>query len=215
MRISEIFSSIQGEGIYVGYRQIFIRFSGCNISCAYCDEENHEGKEYSIDSVVAEVKKLNKNYHHSISITGGEPLLQINDLLTLLPKLTLPIYLETNSTLPAYLKEIKDLVSIFSLDLKPEYFKEFLESLEMVKDEDAFIKYVLLPSQQVMDYKHMIEELSMVSKDVPFIIQPVTPTKQIKHFPDSNEIISAYTIAKKYLNDVRVIPQTHKIMNLK
>jgi len=215
MLLSEIFSSIQGEGIYVGYRQIFLRFASCNIACSYCDENDKEGKEFSIDEILAEIKKLKKNKHHSLSITGGEPLLQVNGLLELLPKIDLPIYLETNATLPAYLEEIKDQISIFSLDLKPDYMREFLQSLEMVKDEDTFIKYILLPEQNVMEFKKIVEQVSIITKDVPFIIQPVSKTSTIKHGPSQNEIISAYTLANKQLNDVRVIPQTHKIMNLR
>jgi organic radical activating enzyme len=112
MNISGIFSSIQGEGPYAGYRQIFIRFSGCHLSCDYCDENTTEGKILTDEEALKEVNNLNKSFHHSISLTGGEPLLQVDEIKKLIPKLPLPIYLETSATLPDYLKEIYKNISI-------------------------------------------------------------------------------------------------------
>ncbi|MDD5456528.1 MAG: 7-carboxy-7-deazaguanine synthase QueE [Candidatus Margulisbacteria bacterium] len=215
MQIADIFSSIQGEGLYIGYRQIFLRLAGCNIDCDYCDENISEGKYYDKSEVLKEIEELNTCYHHSLSITGGEPLLQINDLLLLLPEIKLAKYLETNATLPAYLAEVKKYIDIYSLDYKPGYDKEFQESLEMVQDEDTFIKFVLLPKFNVNDLRKAIEITAFVKKDIPFIIQPVTPHKKVKAIPTHEEIISAYSVAKKKLNDVRVIPQAHKIMHIK
>ena len=71
-KINEIFSSIQGEGPVVGYKQLFIRFCGCNLNCAYCDTEFDIGKEYSPQELF---KKISTEYDlktfHSISLTGG------------------------------------------------------------------------------------------------------------------------------------------------
>ncbi|MEK6557265.1 MAG: 7-carboxy-7-deazaguanine synthase QueE [Candidatus Margulisiibacteriota bacterium] len=215
MRLSEIFSSIQGEGIYVGYRQIFLRFSGCNMDCDYCDENAGEGQFYDIPEVLERVRELGKNYHHSVSLTGGEPLLQINDMLKLLPEIDLPKYLETNATLPAHLKEIRAMIDIFSMDFKPGFEKEFQESLELVREDDAFVKFIQISGTFINDLRKAVDIVSLVNKDIPFIIQPVTPHKLIKHMPTGDEIIAAYQIAKRKLSDVRVIPQTHKILRLK
>ena len=74
--ISEIFSSIQGEGIFVGVRQIFIRFSGCNLDkCIFCDEDAFETSSMTVEEVSAVVRDLSKKSRpHSVSLTGGEPL---------------------------------------------------------------------------------------------------------------------------------------------
>lgn len=214
MLVSSIFSSIQGEGQYVGYRQIFIRLAGCNLSCDYCDEQD-EGKTMSVAEVLAKVLALNTTYHHSISITGGEPLLQVNELLQLIPDLPLPVYLETSSSLPNHLREIKDKIDIFSLDFKPGYEAEFQASLELVKDEDTQVKFILMHQQPITVLKQAVDIVKLVNKDIPFIIQPVTPHRTVKHMPSSDEILAAYTFAKGRLNEVRVIPQTHKMMHLK
>ncbi|MDD5613833.1 MAG: 7-carboxy-7-deazaguanine synthase QueE, partial [Candidatus Omnitrophica bacterium] len=76
-KISEIFYSVQGEGIYVGYPQIFIRFWGCNLkNCRYCDTQSKYFKEYGIQDLKIEIELIKKDCH-SLSITGGEPLLQV------------------------------------------------------------------------------------------------------------------------------------------
>jgi 7-carboxy-7-deazaguanine synthase len=75
MKISEIFTSIQGETSFVGLPFTFVRLTGCNLRCLYCDTQYayEEGTEYSLDKVVAEV---NKRAVSRVVITGGEPLLQ-------------------------------------------------------------------------------------------------------------------------------------------
>jgi 7-carboxy-7-deazaguanine synthase len=75
MKISEIFTSIQGETSFVGLPFTFVRLTGCNLRCSYCDTQYayEEGTEYSLDKVVAEV---NKRAVSRVVITGGEPLLQ-------------------------------------------------------------------------------------------------------------------------------------------
>lgn len=216
MQIKEIFSSIQGEGPYIGYKQIFVRLADCNLSCDYCDEDTSKSDYYDIDALAEEINTLAKKWHHSISITGGEPLLQVDRLKLLLPKLKLPIYLETNGTLPHCYQEIIDMVDIVSLDHKDGYDKEFFEFFDMAKDEsDLFVKKVVLKETSVNDLKKLAEAISEADKDIPFIIQPVTPHNKIKHGPGEKEIMKFYNITKKYLNDVRVIPQAHRMMGLK
>lgn len=214
MYLSEIFSSIQGEGLYLGYKQIFLRTAGCNISCDYCDENIDNGRYFKPEEIIAKVNELNKTWHHSISLTGGEPLLQVNDFLTVIPDLPLPIMLETNATLPAHLKEIIGKIDIYSMDYKPGYEHEFMECLTLVKNEDVYVKYILLPDAKVVEIRELGKMIESINKDIPLIIQPVTPCKNIKRFPSQEQIMNAYSLLKKQLNDVRVIPQTHKIIGV-
>ena len=86
-KIAEIFDSIQGEGPYIGYRQLFIRFCGCNLLCDYCDTEFDKGKIYGIDSLLEEIKSFDISSMHSVSLTGGEPLLHYQFLTEFLPEL--------------------------------------------------------------------------------------------------------------------------------
>ena len=67
-KINEIFSSIQGEGLYIGSKQLFIRFCGCNLKCNYCDTNHKEGKIFS----AAELYNfITENYDLSESVEMG------------------------------------------------------------------------------------------------------------------------------------------------
>lgn len=87
MQVVEIFKSIEGEGKRTGLPTTFIRFYGCSLRCSYCDTKySYEGTEYknmTVDEIIAEVEALGCQ---NITITGGEPLFQL-DLLPLLKKL--------------------------------------------------------------------------------------------------------------------------------
>lgn len=94
-KITEIFYSIQSEGFNAGMPSIFIRFYDCNLQCHYCDEkEKTNYKEYEIKDVIFELEKYKcKN----IILTGGEPSLQIDNLLlNELQKRNYKIFVETN-----------------------------------------------------------------------------------------------------------------------
>src|SRR3989338_900100 len=113
--ISEIFSSLQGEGPYLGVKQIFVRFGRCNMHCHYCDELEKMKKEafteYSLDRLLEEIDsfEIERWPHHSVSLTGGEPLFYTRFLKNLMPKLKekgFVTYMETNGTFPAELKEV-------------------------------------------------------------------------------------------------------------
>ena len=139
-QLCEIFSSFQGEGLYVGERQIFLRFAGCNLSCQYCDSpqalivpktfkietipgsrkcEQHNNPA-GVEQLIDLVNSLDKpaGIHHSVSLTGGEPLLQVDFLKKLIPLIKRKIYLETNGVLPDHLAEIIDLIDIIAFDIK-------------------------------------------------------------------------------------------------
>lgn len=116
MLVNEIFLSIQGESMSVGFPTIFVRFTGCNLRCSYCDTTYayEEGKEMSPNEVFEEVKNL---HYKRVCITGGEPLLQkeLNILLGLLKDYRVTI--ETNGAV-----SIKDLQLLeghsFVMDMK-------------------------------------------------------------------------------------------------
>ena len=96
LSVVEIFNSIQGEGANVGKAATFIRLSGCNLNCSYCDTEWETGVEMSIDEIKREVEKYSTRL---IIWTGGEPTLQLNsEILQQFTAYTQAI--ETNGTTP-------------------------------------------------------------------------------------------------------------------
>src|SRR5690349_6543019 len=104
MQITEIYKSLQGESTYAGVPCIFVRLTGCNLRCSWCDSEYtfYGGRKMSQDAVLEEVSRLG---HEGglVEITGGEPMLQERELVPLMERLLLEGYtvlLETSGERP-------------------------------------------------------------------------------------------------------------------
>jgi len=142
LKIAEIFSSIQGEGLRMGEPTIFIRLTGCNLRCRFCDTKHawDGGQEYSVEHILASIKKIRNKYPIDwICLTGGEPLDQkIESLVRSLRKNGLKVQIETNGTIfrrvgidwitispkppdyffqPAYISRAKEVKLVVSRDL--------------------------------------------------------------------------------------------------
>lgn len=78
MKINEIFESIQGEGKYSGKPSLFLRMSGCNLACQFCDTEYKTGEHYHVDKIVDVISRSKKEI---IVWTGGEPTLQLEEII--------------------------------------------------------------------------------------------------------------------------------------
>lgn len=98
MKVNEIFYSLQGEGRYTGTPAVFLRLSGCNMRCWFCDTQHEEGEDLTEEDILQRVMAYPTRH---IVITGGEPLMQLNAHLTsLLHEAGYFIQIETNGTLP-------------------------------------------------------------------------------------------------------------------
>ena len=99
-KINEIFYSLQGEGFHSGIPAVFVRFSGCNLCCVFCDTQHQKGKLMSLQEIVDEVNK----YPDAplLVLTGGEPSLFINEAFVeeLKQKTGKRVAIETNGTRP-------------------------------------------------------------------------------------------------------------------
>lgn len=97
-KVNEIFYSLQGEGCHTGMPAVFVRLSGCNRACPFCDTDHAAGRAMTTDEIVAEVTQYPT---HHIVITGGEPAMQIDDaLITALKSEGHYLQIETNGSLP-------------------------------------------------------------------------------------------------------------------
>ena len=96
MLVNEIFYSLQGEGFHTGTPAVFVRFSGCNLNCPFCDTDHAEGKEMNEGEIVEEVARHPASL---VVMTGGEPALQLTEsLVDLLHWLGKIVAVETNGT---------------------------------------------------------------------------------------------------------------------
>lgn len=97
-KINEIFYSLQGEGYHTGTPAVFIRFSGCNLKCAFCDTQHEEGVMMIDEEILAEVRKYPARM---VILTGGEPSIQIDgSLIDALHEAGKYVAVETNGTRP-------------------------------------------------------------------------------------------------------------------
>ena len=103
-RVNEIFFTLQGEGAHSGIPAVFVRFSGCNLRCPWCDTDFADFTEMSAEEIVAEMQSLYDvpNERRKMCVlTGGEPSLQVDDkLIAALHEAGFYICIETNGTRP-------------------------------------------------------------------------------------------------------------------
>lgn len=220
--VKEIFTSIQGEGPYVGYKQLFIRFCKCNLTCNFCDTDflaDEKTKNYTPEELLSTIKQLNLTNIHSISLTGGEPLLETAFLNKFLLLVNQKIYLETNGTLPEKLLEIIDLVDIISMDIKlqsatsgPDFFekhKRFIKIAE-ANDKEIFAKAVF--DETISDEE--IDKIVNIVKDynIELILQPLMVGNTMKMAPQ--KLVEIFDKFVEKYPKTRIIPQSHKFINV-
>jgi len=236
--VTEIFSSIQGEGKYLGCRQIFLRLAGCNLSCMYCDAASqaspfcrveHESGSHefelmknplSTDEVLSVIRELNKRtVHQALSLTGGEPLLHTEFIGAIAPGLreqNLPLLLETNGTLPDRLAQVMDEVAIVSMDIKlpsmtgKDYWEEHRRFISLAKDKDLYVKIIVTQETGEEEFRQAVE-IAAIAPESMLVLQPVTPTGNVRPI-SPQRILALQSYAARHHADVRVMPQAHKMM---
>jgi len=215
--IKSIFTSIQGEGPYIGVKQLFVRFCGCNLACSFCDTDfkASDSKIYTVEKLIAEVD--NNLDCHSISLTGGEPLLQAKFLKEFLPKCKLPVYLETNATLSDELIDIINYVDYISADIKipsatgeRNFWEEHDRFFSVAKDKKLFAKVVF--NEKITD-DEVGKSAKLAQKyGIELILQPqFNNNKQVADMKFNQKIFDKYL--SKYKR-VRLVPQVHKFLDI-
>lgn len=193
LRISEIFSSIQGEGIHVGKAARFLRLANCNLRCTFCDTKYtwdwaNFDKEAEVTLLeVAEIQRRLDGAAHLV-ITGGEPLLQQEGVGTLLESLpsTVFIEVETNGTL-APLPVLRDRVNQWNLSPKlsnsgePETRRVREDVLSEFRAlENSYLKFVVDGGERVQEALQLIDRLRWPKERVLLMPQAQTPEELLE-----------------------------------
>jgi organic radical activating enzyme len=233
-RIFEIFTSIEGEGILYGTKTLFVRLAGCPYSCFYCDTLDalplDSGKEYSINEAYDLIDKNLQKNTYKVNFTGGEPLIQyetVSELAKYVKSKGIPTYLESACfdskkflhVLPSidFVKiEFKTIDSEF-IDTKhyPNLIKNTLECLEasINANKITYIKIVVSSNTQFSSFNELVDKIfKIASKETisGFIIQPTTSISE----PSLEKLIEFYDSVYPYYDQVRIVPQLHKIINV-
>lgn len=202
MRISEIFYSLQGEGVLMGTPTTFVRTVGCNLDCTWCDTRyaRDGGREMSVDEIFEEVERKDVPF---VSLTGGEPLLQedIYRLVTTLIDNEYHVTIETNGSLP--LESIPSSEEIMiSMDVKCPGSgmadRNLLDNLEFLSPRDQ-VKFVIADRVDYLFARKVLREHEI---NAPVILTPVGGT--------ALKELAEWVLADRLM--VRVMPQLHKII---
>lgn len=231
----------------MGTRQIFVRFGGCDLRCHFCDSA-HTWTEKSTCRIEQSpglrnfIKQENPvtipqllqwlgdqdqpGLHDSISLTGGEPLLQSAFLKVLLPRIRhqtqLPLYLETGGHHPEALGELLPDLDSVGMDLKlpsvsgESYWYQHQHSLERCHQAgvEVFCKVIISAETEWSDLAKAMQLITNISPAISIFLQPVTPLSDRHPVrpPTPRQVLTWQADLKKIGAQVKVIPQTHKFM---
>lgn len=205
MKVSEIFYSIEGEGIEIGRPEIFVRLSGCNLRCAWCDTKYawKNGKEMSIEEMIEEIKKYPCK---SVSITGGEPLLQKKEVLELVRKLkNLGYWIQINTNGTIFDEKIFKLVDLISMDCKcpSSKMKSNMEVLKKTKEKfnsKTQFKFIISDRKDYEYAKNIVSSL----KALTIVFQPEWNSRKF-----TRDLVK---LVKKDGLNVKIILQQQKVI---
>lgn len=227
--ISEIFSSYQGEGKYVGAKQLFVRLAGCHIDCIDCDTDHHANTHFEMENTqilnpvspeaLAEhiLTHYNLSNFHSISITGGEPLEQdgfVQSFVKHFKPNSVQFFLETSGCYAEKLLNIEHLFDILSVDIKlksvfgVKFDEKLFDVLQSISSEKYYLKLVV--GDQV-DFNELDTVIQLIQK---------VDTKSIYIQPHScliNELLLEKIVDKFAGAGITAyyVPQVHKLIRIR
>jgi organic radical activating enzyme len=256
--VQEIFSSIQGEGPYVGQRQVFVRFAHCHLKCAYCDTPmvsptgqchwywplkpntvsllpNPMTPERLWAALAPMLPPQASRQHQAVSFTGGEPLLYhrlLAEVLPLVKATGVAPYIETSGTQPHFLAPLLPYTQVVAMDIKLpsatgeaqqfEAHQAFFALCQSARPHvDTFVKIVFDAGIRPEEIEAVREIVT--HRETPIILQPITcpvsDTAEIEQpaalTPLRQErLLEVIDTLQTWFDDVRLIPQTHRFLNI-
>lgn len=226
--LSELYVSLQGEGIRTGRPSIIARFPKCNLNCVWCDTQNNQTRLFTMDDFV---KIVSDHPTFDIIITGGEPMLYQNYIIEMISKVRLwykeNITIETNGTkspltnLCALTEHNNVLWSISpklsssgewnDLDVLSE-FCDLKNDNKTFSDYDVQIKFVVDDKKDIEELKHILSDID--TKNVPVILQPMSREDDtLEIYSERCDWLSKHILEElKGYKNIRLGTQFHKIL---
>lgn len=240
--IKEVFPSIQGEGYEVGAMQVFVRLSGCNLACNGCDTDHlslqssfpifpwpGRARNTAANPVSPEglVELLSREYPlaslHSVSFTGGEPMIHHEFLVRASEILTgtgIRVFVETNGTLAEGLDRLVPIVSFWSVDLKVSRawgLDEGVLSLHekfvsLLRPEKSYLKLVVSPKDSPARLCSLFNGGQF--RRFRLAIQPYADPGTEPSVYELSTMLEWVEGLSGYFSQVRWIPQLHKLLRI-
>ncbi len=232
VRLFEIFTSVEGEGILYGTKTLFVRLAGCPFTCFYCDTKESlpldSGTEYSIEEANQLIDSNLKNQTYKVNFTGGDPLIQheaVAELAKHIQKKKIPTYLESSCFDIDRFNHVLPFIDIVKIEFKTkdsdfvdskhyerliEHTMKCLESSVKAK-KTTYIKIVVSSKTKLNEFDELIKKIfKIISKDDidGFIIQPTYGVSE----PSLELLLDLYDLVYPSYNEVKVVPQLHKFI---
>ena len=232
VRLFEIFTSVEGEGILYGTKTLFVRLAGCPFTCFYCDTKESlpldSGTEYSIEDANHLIDSSLKNQTYKVNFTGGDPLIQ-HEAVALLAKhiqdKKIPTYLESSCFDIDRFNHVLPFIDIVKIEFKTKdsafvdskhYEKLINHTMKCLQSsvkskKTTYIKVVVSSKTQPNEFAKLVQEIfDRISKDDidGFIIQPTYGISE----PSLELLLGLYDLVYPHYIDVKVVPQLHKFI---
>ncbi|NQV19695.1 MAG: 7-carboxy-7-deazaguanine synthase QueE [Armatimonadetes bacterium] len=232
MKVTEIFRSVQGEGIYTGKPAVFVRLAGCNLKCSWCDTrysswELTEFEEVQIDDLLSKIIEFDVGL---VIFTGGEPCLQSKELITLCEKLKIykvKIHIETNGTI--FDNKLIKMIDFWSINpklssstnqcglvpFKIKIIKKIINKLPIDKYQLKFVISEDNMNQDIIEVEQIIKK-SKMKHNANIIFQPEGTSTDIVHYSSKCAnlaeilVINQMHYIMKQFSNARVLSQMHK-----
>ena len=232
VRLSEVFTSVEGEGILYGTKTFFVRLAGCPFTCFYCDTKESlpldSGTEYSIDEAYCLIDSNLKSQTYKVNFTGGDPLIQ-HEAVALLAKRVqdkkIPTYLESSCFDIDRFNHVLPFIDIVKIEFKTKdsnfvdsrhhekLVTQAMKCLESSVDskKTTYIKIVVSSKTKPENFEKL---LNRIFPKIPkgeiggFVVQPSYGVSE----PSLDHLLNLYDLVYPYYADVRVVPQLHKFI---
>ncbi|MGD2106663.1 MAG: 7-carboxy-7-deazaguanine synthase QueE [Nitrosopumilaceae archaeon] len=232
VRLFEIFTSVEGEGILYGTKTLFVRLAGCPFTCFYCDTKESlpldSGTEYALDEACKLIDSNLKNQTYKVNFTGGDPLVQyqaVAELAKHVKNKKIPTYLESSCFDSKKFDYILPFIDIVKIEFKTKdsefvdskhYEKLIANTMDCLKSSISskkitYIKIVVSSKTNLNDFGDLVTNIfNSISKNQidGFVIQPTYGIAE----PSLDLLLKMYDVVYPFYNEVKVVPQLHKFI---
>jgi len=232
VRLFEIFTSVEGEGILYGTKTLFVRLAGCPFTCFYCDTKESlpldSGKEYNIEEACQLIDSNLKNQTYKVNFTGGDPLIQHEAVAKLAKHVQdkkIPTYLESSCFDSDKFNHVLPFFDIIKIEFKTKdsqfvdskHYERLIENAmnclisSVSSKKTTYIKIVVSSKTELAEFTNLVSNIfNSVSKNQinGFIIQPTYGIEE----PSLDLLLNLYDIVFPFYPEVKVVPQLHKFI---
>ncbi len=231
VRLFEVFTSVEGEGLFYGTKTLFVRLAGCPFTCFYCDTVEalppDSGTEYDVDSACRLIDDSLVQNTFKVNFTGGDPLLQhraVAEMARHVQSRGIPTYLESSCFDSARFDHVLPFIDIAKIELKTRdsgfaderHYDGLIENAvaclrsAVSSKRRTYIKIVVSARTAPDDFEDLAGRVLDVTTDgiSGFVIQPTYGTEE----PSLEQLMGFYDLTYPRYPDVRIVPQLHKFI---